>query len=84
VVYGKYVAKEPIDFNGVRAFQPGDPVPEDSVKEHGWDELVQAADEPLPEDTEDASSGKAATPPASTGSSSGKKASGSRGTSSGN
>lgn len=29
--YSKYVAKEPIDIGGARAFNPGDPVPASSV-----------------------------------------------------
>lgn len=30
--YGKWVAKEPIDIGGARAFNPGDPVPSSHVE----------------------------------------------------
>lgn len=30
--YGRYVAKEPIDIDGARAFNPGDPVPVSHVE----------------------------------------------------
>jgi hypothetical protein len=40
--YGAYVAVAPIDFNGVRAFNPGDPVPKANVARFGYerDKLV--------------------------------------------
>ena len=57
MTYGKYVAKEEIFFQGVRAFWPGDPVPEDSVETNGWQELV----EPAPENPQDESAGESGT-----------------------
>lgn len=73
--YG-YVAVEPIDFKGVRAFQPGDPVPDESVKANGWEDLVKPVDESGQDDP------APATPPAPAAAK--KPGSGSRGASSGN
>jgi hypothetical protein len=70
------VAVEPIDFKGVRAFQPGDPVPDESVKANGWEDLVK----PVDESAEDAP----AIPPATPAAAAKKPGSGSRGASSGN
>lgn len=37
--YGTYVANRPIDANGVRAYNTGDPVPVSNVKAHGYDKV---------------------------------------------
>jgi hypothetical protein len=37
--YGTYVANRPIDHNGVRAYNTGDPVPVSNVKAHGYDAM---------------------------------------------
>lgn len=34
--YGTYVAVEPIDYEGVRAYNVGDPVPVSNVEKHGY------------------------------------------------
>lgn len=61
----EYIAKEPITFNGVLAYNPGDPVPADNVERHGWDDLVIKADKDVPDDAPEArSAGAASTPPA--------------------
>lgn len=39
----EYVALQPIDHNGVRAYNPGDRVPVDNVKTHGYEVGVQVA-----------------------------------------
>jgi len=80
VSYG-YVATEPIDFKGVRAFQPGDPVPDESVKANGWEDLVKPVDESGQD--EPAPDAGSSTPPA-TPAAAKKPGSGSRGSSSGN
>lgn len=53
MAYGKYVAKEEIYYQGVRAFWPGDPVPEDSVTTNGWEDLVET----VPESSQNESTG---------------------------
>lgn len=35
--YGTYVAITPIDHEGVRAYNPGHPVPVSNVKQYGYD-----------------------------------------------
>jgi hypothetical protein len=35
--WGTWVAVAPIDHNGVRAYNPGDPVPSSNVERHGYD-----------------------------------------------
>jgi hypothetical protein len=49
--YGTYVATSPIFLLGVRAFNPGDPVPVSHVEQYGYDAqgLVRLVGEPLPE-----------------------------------
>jgi hypothetical protein len=37
--YGTYVANRPIDVNGVRAYNVGDPVPVSNVDAHGYDKM---------------------------------------------
>jgi len=37
--YGTYVANRPIDVNGTRAYNTGDPVPVSNVKKHGYDKM---------------------------------------------
>ena len=37
--YGTYVAVSPIDVDGVRAYNTGDPVPLSNVKAHGYHNL---------------------------------------------
>lgn len=37
--YGTYVANRPIDVNGVRAYNTGDPVPVSNVEAHGYDKM---------------------------------------------
>lgn len=46
----EYVATAPIDHDGVRAYNVGDPVPADNVKTHGYDKdgLVKSAVEAPP------------------------------------
>jgi len=34
--YGTFVALEPIDHGGARAYNPGDPVPASNVEAHGY------------------------------------------------
>jgi hypothetical protein len=64
VTYGKFVAKEEIFYQGVRAFWPGDPVPEDSVEANGWENLVETAPEsPQDESTGDSGTGVRTVPP---------------------
>ena len=45
----EYVALQPIDHNGVRAYNPGDRVPASNVKRHGYQNGVQVAEEGSPE-----------------------------------
>jgi hypothetical protein len=77
--YG-YVAKEAISVDGVLAFQPGDPVPDETVKTNGWElkGLVEKAEQGHSASNEPAMSKAADPEPASS-----KKA-GTRGPSSGN
>lgn len=37
--YGTYVANRPIDVNGARAYNVGDPVPVSNVERHGYDKM---------------------------------------------
>lgn len=61
----EYVATEPIHYNGVLAYNTGDPVPADNVKKNNWEKLVQKAGRRLPADAPEARSvGAASTPPA--------------------
>lgn len=41
--YGTFVALEPIDHNGARAYNTGDPVPASNVELHGYLEAGQVA-----------------------------------------
>lgn len=47
--WGAYVAKSAIFYDGVRAFNAGDPVPRSHVEKFKLDDLVNAAPEPSPE-----------------------------------
>ena len=40
-----YIALQPIDHLGVRAYNPGDRVPADNVQRHGYEKGVQVAEE---------------------------------------
>lgn len=37
--YGTYVANRPIDVDGARAYNTGDPVPASNVDRHGYDKM---------------------------------------------
>jgi hypothetical protein len=37
--YGTYIANRPIDVNGARAYNVGDPVPVSNVQQHGYDKM---------------------------------------------
>lgn len=39
VEYGTYVANRPINVDGVRAYNTGDPVPVSNVEAHGYDKV---------------------------------------------
>ena len=60
-----YVALVPIDYQGVRAYQPGDKVPTANVELHGYEVGVQVEAVPVPPhapDEEQASEPTAAPP----------------------
>ena len=48
--YATFVASEPILVDGVRAYNPGDPVPVSNVEKHGYLQLgvVRKATDPAP------------------------------------